>query len=188
MNIVDPDVAAARARGWLVAFDPGFLHPAIAVFRDGVLVYASRVKVPGALSKIADDGERARQIAALVVWTVLEKTGGARPDLLVVEKPKVYAHGKSKGDPANLIQLALVAGAVAGMLCVRVYSPIPFEWIGNIPKTTKGDAWSSPRGMLFRRRLTDVELLAIVVSHDALDSVGIGLHALGRLGKTYSTT
>lgn len=187
MNIIPPHVASARMQGWLVAFDPGMLHPAAAVFDRGVLAAASRVKLPGTLKSLPD-GERARQIAILVREWVLGVTGGVRPVELIVERPQVYRVGRSKGDPNDLIKLAIVAGCVITELGVLVYAPTPHEWIGNIPKSTTGDAWASPRGMLLRRRLTELEVLAVAPSHDAVDAAALGAHALGRLGKVYSST
>lgn len=187
---VHPDLARQRANGWLVAFDPGLLHPAVAVFDRGVLVGASRVRLPGSLKK-EDDGERARVIAELTFAYVVERTRGAVPSTLVVERPKVYPVGRSEGDPADLIAITLVAGAVIGRLSgpgLAALAPIPSDWIGAIPKAKTGDPRKSPRGSLIMRRLTPSELALVELSHDAFDACGLGMHALGRLAKVYSAT
>src|SRR5690348_8977245 len=116
------------SRGWLVALDPGVDHPAAAVFLDGELRAASRVRVPGAIDSL-EVGERCRQIALLVRDWVLNQTGGVTPANLLCEKPQVYRTGRSKGDPNDLIPLAVLDGYVGGMFFdAHVEMPTPAEW------------------------------------------------------------
>jgi hypothetical protein len=171
----------------LVAFDPGLIHPAAAIFRDGALVAASRVPVPRRLAKdVSDYGERSRQVAALVAEWVVQRLvrdythQPAPPRELVFERPQIYRAGRSKGDPNDLIPLAIIAGAVSGILGCRVCAPTPREWTGGIEKDEEGDPWASPRGQRVRRRLSDAEFATITPSHDAIDAVGLGLWRLGR--------
>ncbi len=178
---------SASASGELVALDPGLIHPAAALFRDGLLVAASRVRVPSRLAKdVRDVGERSRQVAALVCeWIVGHLRRGADgqpvpPSELVFERVQIYRAGRGKGDPNDLVPLAIISGAVAGILGCRVVSPTPREWTGGISKCEDGDPWASPRGGRVRRRLSDAELAAVTPSHDAVDAVGLGLWRLGR--------
>lgn len=166
----------------LLAVDPGLLKPAAAVFIDGKLVAAERVKVPGALAKLPV-GQRSMEVAGLIQgWA--EQHFHASPDVLVIEWPQVYRAGKSKGDPADLLPLVGVGMAVAGLLQPgEVKSPTPAEWIGQLPKSTTGDPWASARGQRIGSRLSDVERGRVVPSHDAVDAVGIGLWSLGRLDR-----
>lgn len=170
----------------LVALDPGANHPAVAIYDCNTLVIASRVPVPGRLSKL-ETGERCRQVASLISGWVLRETLklGRPPQALVYEKPKVYQRGKSKGDPADIIMLALIAGGAASALCLPTLSPEPREWIGNIPKADAGDPWASPRGKIIWARLRAEERGRVVATHDAVDAAGIGLHALRRLLGAY---
>jgi hypothetical protein len=160
----------------LLAADPGLRYPAAALFVDGILVAASRVKVPGALHKL-EVGQRCLEVAKLIYdW--------ARKDLtpiheLVTEWPRTYR--RMKGDPADLFPLAGVGMALAGMLMVPVTAPTAPEWIGNIPKTTKGDPLESPRAQRIWSKLSDAEKAVVVLSHDAIDAVGLGLWKLERL-------
>lgn len=159
----------------LLAVDPGLLHPACAVFKGGVLVKASRVKVPKGIGPKTPVVQRCRVIA----FAIAEYSG--HPDEIVIEFPQIYQAGKSKGDPNNLVPLAVIGGVLAGFYpTVPIASPKPREWIGNLPKNERGDAWDSPRGERIWSRLTPAERACIVVSHDALDAVGIGLWRLGR--------
>lgn len=179
MNPPDPQVSAELASGWLLAVDPGLRYPAAAVFRNGVLQRAERVKVPTAYAKLPR-GERIRQIAGLVGSWGLLQTGGERPKV-VYEYPQVYRAKKSKGDPNDLLPLAGIGGAVSMMMGTYTHAPTPFEWIGGIPKATVGSALESPRGRLIWRLLNGLERLTVTLSHDALDAVGLGLHGVRRL-------
>lgn len=187
MNYADPARAATLKQGWLLAVDPGVRYPAAAVFHYGQLVAASRVPVPGAYAKL-DRGERCRQIAKLIAAWTPRQTNAAKPAAAVVEWPQIYRAGKSKGDPNDLLYLAGLDVGIGCELDVPLISPKPDEWIGGVPKATSGDPWSSPRGGIIRRRLTPVEISNIVVSHDAVDAVGIGLWVLGRLERVLPGT
>ena len=189
MTITLPSVrAAAMSRGYLVAFDPGVDHPAAAVFLDGELRAASRVRVPGAIDSL-EVGERCRQIALLVREWVMTQTGGVKPSNFVYELMQILRVGKSKGDPNKLVPLVALAGNVSGYLDAPALAYQPGEWSGGIKKSTKaGEAWTSPRGKLIWRLLRETERPRVESTHDAVDSVGIGMKALGRLGKTFPGT
>lgn len=162
----------------LLAVDPGLRYPAAALFVGGVLVCASRVKVK--LDTKAPMVERCRDIAlAVEAWH--RKQSVHDPEILVVEFPQIYTADKSKGDPNNLTPLACIDGALAALFKrSKVLSPKPKDWTGNLPKSEDGDPWKSPRGLRVWGRLTPDERKVVVPSHDAIDSVGLGLWALGR--------
>ncbi len=159
----------------LLTLDPGLRYPAVAVFTDGVLVHASRVKVPGTSHKL-EMGMRCLNVARLVNVHI---SPFCPVDELVIEWPRCYR--MMKGDPADLFPLAGVGMALAGMLGVPVTAPTAPEWIGNVPKTTKGNPLDSVRARRIWDRLTEAERACVVLSHDALDAVGLGLWKLGRL-------
>lgn len=107
------------------------------------------------------------------------------PEILVTEWPQIYTAGKSRGDPNDLPPMAGVAMYLAGRLDVPVQSYLPAEWLGGTcPKSTTGDPWASPRGQRVWEALSQSERLAVVPTHDAIDSVGIGLRYLGRFDVT----
>lgn len=157
--------------------DPGLRNPAIALFANNVLVYAGRVKIPAAVHKL-EMGLRMREVGRLVLEQVKHRLWPI--DFLVTEWPRTYR--RMKGDPADLFPLAGVGMYVAGRLDVDLQTPTAPEWIGNLAKNEKGDPLDSPRGKLVWSKLLDVERDVVVLSHDALDAVGIGLWKLGRLG------
>jgi hypothetical protein len=160
----------------LLAVDPGLLHPACALFVNDELVKASRVKIPRGINTKTPILERTRAIALAITDYVQ-----VIPDTVVCEVPQIYTREKSKGDPNNLIPLAVMGGVLAGLYVnARVLGPRPREWTGNVPKSEDGDPWQSPRGIRIWSRLTPAERLRVVPSHDAIDSVGLGLFGLGR--------
>lgn len=170
----------------LIAFDPGLHNPALAVFQGGVLVYASRIKVPSSLksTKLAM-GARCVGVAA-EAFKALQNISLEGPVTFVTEWPKVYRGSKAKGDPADLLPLAGTGTALATLLAQRypgleIVTPIPFEWIGNLPKATTGDPRESVRGVRIWSRLSESERGKVALSHDAIDAIGIGLWKLGRL-------
>jgi hypothetical protein len=94
-----------------------------------------------------------------------------------------------------------------------VLSPTPVEWTGQVPKVCPAcngkktepaafrfnakspkrvkrvciechnSAWGTPRGRRIWLRLTEAERALCPDQNDAIDAVGLGLHALGRLEK-----
>ncbi len=185
---LDPTRLHAKAKaGFFVAVDPGVTNPAIAIFHNGVLKCAKRVKVPGAAAKL-DRLERVRHIVQALAVEVWDFTAGHTPGVIAVEYPQIYRAGKSKGDPNDLLGLAAIGGGLAATFGVEVISPLPAEWIGGIPKNTTGDPWASPRGRVIGSRLTALERAFVVASHDALDAVGIGLKVLRRLERSLPGT
>lgn len=166
-----------------LSLDPGLTNPAAALWTGGRLLCASRIKVKKEWAKECT-GERCRLVGnAIMTWMVERRLDlGMKPvDLLVVEFPQIYTSRKSKGDPNDLVPLAGVCMALAGRLDVPVKSYTPSEWIGQIKKTLKGDARLSPRGKLIWAALDDQERAGVVVSHDSIDAVGIGLRYLDRI-------
>ncbi len=166
-------------KGTVLAIDPGLRYPAAAIFENGRLFRASRVKVPGSLAK-EPIGERMRHVSALIYAWYHQSP----PKLLVTEFPKVLTISKSKGDPNDLLPLVGIGMHLAGFLGCAVLCPTPAEWLGgNSPKSTTGDPWTSVRGQRVARRLDAEERSRVVPSHDAIDAVGIGLWACGRFSR-----
>jgi hypothetical protein len=165
----------------LLAVDPGLRYPAAAVFKDGLLIAASRVKVPGANHKLPI-GQRCLEVSRLIYKWVAQH---GVPDEFTTEWPRTYFRS-GKADPADLFPLAGVGMCLAGMYNVPVTAPTAPEWAGNIPKTTKGDPLQSIRGQRIWSRLSETERACVVLSHDALDAIGLGLARLGRLERRQS--
>lgn len=173
------------ACGDLFAVDPSINNPGVALFRGGVLVSAERVKVDPEYASLPI-GERCQRVASAVIrWGM---AFDMEPRTLVFEWPQSY-YGKGKGSQNDLFGLVGVGMAVAGQLglalasrhiALTIHTPTPAEWAGQVPKSTTGDPWASPRGARIKSRLSLEEVAAVVPSHDAVDAVGLGLWRLGR--------
>lgn len=185
----------------LLAIDPGMNSPGIAIFESDVLVHAMRVPIPSSYAAM-DDGERWFLVSCIVAATARELCRGLRDEgsatmHVIFERPQWYSAAKSKGDPNQLAGVAAVASTVVGIIGqsfgLRVFSPKPAEWVGQLSKkctTCKankktcpachGSAWETPRGRRIRSRLTPVELALCPDQNDAIDAVGLGLFHLGR--------
>lgn len=166
------------------AVDPSVRSPGACVTIAGTIVACARVKVPAAVAKLPR-GQRCRAVAKLIAaWVRAQVPADAFCERLAYEWPQVYTAQKSKGDPNDLIALAAVGAAVAELLDpVEVRTPTPAEWVGQVPKTTSGAAWTSARGVRVARRLTPEEYAVVPDQHDAIDSAGLALWLEGRFDR-----
>lgn len=127
-------------------------------------------------SKNKDAGAAAWYPMALAVSTWVEDEF---IDDLVIELPQIYKF--FKGDPQDLIQLAGVVGAISQEIvrinAGRLTTYLPRAWKGQVKKdVTK---------LRVQKRLSPEELIRVSLpapslQHNVWDSLGIGLHFLGR--------
>lgn len=179
----------------LLALDPSVRSPGAAVFRNNVLVAAGKVKLPVMLASLPE-GMRWQRVAEAIIEWAYSAGSCYRPEKIVYERPQIYTASKSKGDPNDLIALAAIGAAVCSWYVAKppinqaivIETPTPAQWAGQIPKATKGSAKDSPRAKRILSRLSPIELAQAPNQHDALDAIGLGLHALGRLGIRRSYT
>lgn len=62
------------------------------------------------------------------------------PTILVVERMKVYAYGKGKGDPRDLLALAAIGGGlVRAFAGARPIGLLPATWKGQVPRNVMGE-------------------------------------------------
>jgi hypothetical protein len=172
----------------LLAVDPSIESTGVALFRDGRLIAAARIHPR------TSDGMTHAQRALAMADAVIGWTIGAKGKISTVahEWPQIYTGSKSRANPNNLVAMAVVDGAIDCALAfiaaqrgeqLDLRSFLPAEWAGQLPKDTrKGAYWKSPRGVRIWSRLDDAERAVAPDQHDAGDAIGIGLHALGRLG------
>jgi hypothetical protein len=163
----------------VIAIDPSLTKPGLAVFQDRLLITAIRVHIPKGHPE--DPGARAMYVAR----EIFAMSYPAVPNRLVYEWPQIYRAARSKGDPNDLIALAAIGSAFAGLWSkdrlLEIQAPTPAQWIGQLPKSETGDPWDSPRGARIKSRLDPIELARVQAKHDAVDAVGLGLWSLGRL-------
>lgn len=106
---------------------------------------------------------------------------GVSVDILVIEWPQVYRATRSKGDPNDLLAVAGVAGGVLSQVTAlqRTLTPKPAEWKGQVPKEI--------HNARVLARLDDAERALVdgagpaSLLNNAIDAVGLGLWALGRM-------
>lgn len=174
----------------LLAVDPSLRSAGVALYRDGQLVAVGRMR---GIETTYDVAHRCRVMARdIMVWVADRALVIPSPDVLALEWPQIYRAAKSKGDPNDMLGLAGVCAAVAALYpMAEVRSFLPDQW-EPAPKVSPerkrrglgpidSEAFTSPRGVRILSRLSDAERALIPMSHDAMDAVGIGLHALGRL-------
>jgi hypothetical protein len=167
----------------VLAVDPGIRSPGAALFRQGRLVAAARITFP--IDTSQNDGERCL-VAAKAVLSWVTRNSPA-PSAVAFEWPQVYKQD-TMSRANSIIPMAGVGMAIAGWIAaavnsrVRVLTWVPGDIWGQLPKHKTGSALQSPRGQRVWSRLDADERKAVLDQHDALDSVGIGLHSLGRLG------
>lgn len=141
--------------------DPGVKVAGVAYFVNAKLAHAC----PVVGEDWRDTAERIRD--CLAASSVAE---------WAIELPQVYTQSKWKGDPNDLIQLALVVGALAYDTQATLYRPS--EWKKQVPKEIMG------KRILERLSLTEREAIRECPArhkHNVLDAIGIGLHHLKRL-------
>ncbi len=102
-------------------------------------------------------------------------------DEIAFEWPQIYA----RDTPARANAVVSMAGvdmALAALCGAKLHCYLPAEIWGQLPKATTGKASISPRAVRVISRLDAIERARVPDQHDAIDAVGIGLFALGRLG------
>lgn len=114
---------------------------------------------------------------------IRERVGGAYPDVVAYEFPRVYPQSRSRGGlkgQNDLLDLAFSAGRVVqALLAYEEIRFSPREWKGTTPKEIMAKRIQAKLSEDERER---VELpSAKSLHHNVWDGVGIGLYYWGRL-------
>jgi len=155
--------------GMSINIDPGVKCAGVAVFEGGELATAW-------LSEGTDWMNTA--------WRIVQDLYGRYPyeilyeSDLVVEVPQVYTQNKLKGDPNDLISVALVAGAIAGQMSQDqdriITTYLPHQWKRQVPKDIM---IKRIQGSLSGEERDRVELpKQKKLQHNVWDAIGIGLY------------
>jgi uncharacterized protein YjeT (DUF2065 family) len=158
----------------LLAIDPGLRMTGVSLFLDGKLHRAWLVK--GLDIKKDRSYPNAWKTMAENIWK--EAPGGLAHEL-IIEFPMVYPkREQQKGDPNDLVQLGAVAGGLVCTLNLKSTMVYPRDWKRSMPDDVTR--------LRIQKRLDDTEKRAIQLptaksyQHNVWDSIGIGLHHLGR--------
>jgi len=156
--------------GYTVTIDPGVHSAGIALWdtSDGVELHAAAlVRTKGGWGDLAN---------VVALWVEEQYVEVAE---VIIEKPQIYAQHKLKGDPNDLITLAIAAGAIVMSVCTQhpdavIHTIKPYQWKGQIPK---GISVQRIQDQLMPLERESVCLpTAKSLQHNVWDAVGIGLY------------
>lgn len=162
----------------VVAVDPGKLVSGWAIFLDRELASCGVFRRASQNEMLAEIGPELHDAARVM---------GTEVATLVVEVPQVYGStARWKGDPNDLIDITLVAGAVAGVFASAPRLPAleeliiarPREWKGQRPKNVTRAATLSK---LSSAELNVTRALVGRDAHNGWDAVALGMARLGRI-------
>ncbi len=174
-----------------LAIDPGVRGCGAALFENEVLCAATYVKNPATGGKRLDSAVRMAEAVARFRSLYFP----TEPPLhLVIEVPRSYDAGHQKGPQDDLIDVALVAAAVAGHIqsyCGAVTTYYPQEWKGTVKAETflariLERLTPSEAGRIHLVGRTPLHKVpdSDSLDHNTLDAIGIGLKFLGRGERT----
>lgn len=152
--------------GTILAIDPGN-GTGVAIFKALKLIQAGMVT-------FTDYMGYSKQL-----FTLIKKV---RPSIIVVEKPQIYQPRFWKGDPNDVLSVAIKVGiviAVASHESCRVEEVLPHKWKGTRPKTVDNAHTLSLLSEEETRVLNRV-ILSKSKLHNVIDAIGIGLWYLKR--------
>lgn len=102
----------------------------------------------------------------------------------VVELPIYHTEGKSKVPPATLIKLGFSAGRLVPAMSEEVETIWPVTWKGSLPDEI---LYARIMSVLSDTEKALIPELGQSLLHNVLDSIGIGLHVLGRMPRQIFT-
>lgn len=147
----------------VLAIDPGLRATGYAFFRGGNLASCGLIRC-----KLTERADIAAAIGRELALQFL------RPlDAIIIEVPQVYQSRLMKGDPNDLVSIALVAGAALQVPAKVRRAVSPHQWKGNTPK----DVTCRRLLMALNEQERDILADAAVPSslrHNILDAIGIG--------------
>lgn len=151
----------------MVSYDPGAKAAGIALWEGGELCGAFLAR-----------GQRWLDTAQVAVIQLAAHL----PDLSMVQEiateiPQVYTQHKLKGDPNDLITLAMNVGAFVAAFGAEVTEYRPHEWKKQVPKEI---LTKRTQARLSIEELSRIDKAPKSLMHNVYDAVGIGLHHLKR--------
>jgi len=151
--------------GILIAVDPGRVL-GVAVFRNSILLDVGLLSAP-----------TIRELH----YGLFQLLEAHKPNQGIVEVPQVYQQRRWKGDPNDLIDVAVIAGVAGAALapfCETLFIK-PHVWKGSRPKAVDNE-YTLSKLTEMEREIVDGAGLTKTKSHNAIDAIGIGLWALER--------
>lgn len=157
---------------WVIAVDPG-RNSGVAKFEDGKLSKVALVHnedLAVSLDDMVSEAEEGTEV------------------LIIVEVPQVYNVTKSKGNPNDLIKLAMTAGCpitIADLWDAEVLEVKPYEWKGQLPKEVVQQRVEriltiEEKAVLERDLRSCESPVPKHLWHNVYDAIGIGLGQVDR--------
>ncbi len=166
----------------LLSIDPGIRVCGASHFQDGELRVSALVR---SRCKEGNGAAEAAEMAHSIATWFVEHVGETRGlDELAVEWPRMYGGRALRGDANDLIALSGVDTGLAIIFSkARIVSYAPPEWntLKRNDKVELDPLVNRIKGRLTEAELGRINLPAKSLEHNVWDSVGIGLHHLGRL-------
>lgn len=158
-----------------IAVDPGLRGCGCAIFLGRRLGHAGYVEGP----LLTGRGPEVWRFMAHEIVRWMGERGGP-VNALVAEVPEIYP-GMPKTDPNDLIDLAGVVGAIAGVLKVPSQFYLPRQWKGQIPKSVGTLRALAALDDAERERVEPAPRKSL--DHNTADAIGIGLFNVERFRK-----
>lgn len=119
----------------------------------------------------------------------MHKIPGATSKILI-ERPTVYPHGNAKGDPNDLVHIALMGGVAAGVARCRggdtaqIVEVQPGAWKGQVEKSVMVERILDLLTVTERRTFESemkTQRIPPSLQHNVVDSIGLWLWDIERL-------
>ena len=128
-SAISRTVTPCRIHGTtLIAIDPGTKLCGWARFDEGAFSSCGLVRTKARVFM--------EQLKTLTMGLVMDPIFIDSAQTVVIERPEVYRSRFLKGDPNDLISVAIVVGAIARTASpfATIHMPLPKEWKGQVPK------------------------------------------------------
>lgn len=142
----------------LISIDPGKKSSGIAVFENDILIDCCLQQSPSLFNILLPSISN-----------------------VVIEKPQIYKQQLWKGDPNDLVEVAIVVGKYIQLFeeCDIVETVYPRLWKGQRPKAVDNNYTLSILSDGERDIFNNVDIPRHL-QHNIIDAIGIGLWKLGR--------
>jgi hypothetical protein len=154
-----------------VYIDPGVHGCGVAAFGDNELLTAAYVNgLGGAHHPLLE------VVGPVAAWV---ENLGVPVHTVMIEKPKVYDAAFQKGDQRDIVNLAVVVGALASKLNLPTALREPWEWKGQTPKDV---TTARAKAVLEPEELAGIDMPRLKsLEHNVWDAVAMGLQFHGRI-------
>jgi hypothetical protein len=155
----------------VIGIDPGGLSFGWALLEDGKL------------RRCGWEFDKGRSELAWSLHTWVAELEPRGPSFAIIEVPKVYQQRQWKGNPADLIQVAVTAGMVAQALMQQFVIELvePHAWKGSRPKDVHCASVLRQLDAQEREHITHCGVAKSRL-HNVIDAVGLALWRVKKIG------